>query len=145
MLTCLESQKSPDDLFAAKFGAYRKAFDAALPQAALPGSVSCRIGLEANMTPADYPMVRIVPSIGRYGAMIAARQCELLIYVGLDVHEFEAGLEALYQQLFAMEAAVIDAALAGGDLRFSYIETIFDEDRVDAFKLIAIRGAVELV
>ena len=68
-----------------------------------------------------------------------------LIYVGLDVHEFEAGLEALYQQLFAMEAAVIDAALAGGDLRFSYIETIFDEDRVDAFKLIAIRGAVELV
>jgi hypothetical protein len=33
VLTCVESQKAPDDLFAAKLSAYRKEFDAALPQA----------------------------------------------------------------------------------------------------------------
>ena len=33
VLTCLESQKAPDDLFAAKLSAYRKDFDAALTQA----------------------------------------------------------------------------------------------------------------
>lgn len=32
-LTCIESQKAPDDLFASKLAAYRKEFDAALPQA----------------------------------------------------------------------------------------------------------------
>jgi hypothetical protein len=32
VLTCLESQRTPDDVFAAKLGAYRKEFDAALTQ-----------------------------------------------------------------------------------------------------------------
>lgn len=33
LITCLESQKSADDLFAAKLSAYRKEFDSALGQA----------------------------------------------------------------------------------------------------------------
>jgi hypothetical protein len=33
VLTCIESQKAPDDLFAAKLAAYRREFDAALPAA----------------------------------------------------------------------------------------------------------------
>lgn len=33
VLTCMESQKAPDDLFTAKLAIYRKEFDALLPQA----------------------------------------------------------------------------------------------------------------
>lgn len=33
VLTCLDSQQAPDDLFGAKLAVYRKEFDAALPQA----------------------------------------------------------------------------------------------------------------
>lgn len=33
VLTCLDSQQSPDDLFGVKLGVYRREFDAALPQA----------------------------------------------------------------------------------------------------------------
>lgn len=33
VLTCIESQKASDDLFAAKLAAYRKEFDAVLPSA----------------------------------------------------------------------------------------------------------------
>jgi hypothetical protein len=32
VITCLESQKAPDDLFSAKLAAYRKEYDAALAQ-----------------------------------------------------------------------------------------------------------------
>lgn len=112
---------------------------------ALPWVASCKIGLEANMTPADYPMVRIVPSTARYGGLIHSRQCEVLIYFGHDAHEFDAGLEALHERLFEDEAQIIDAALALDGLRFTYAETIFDEDRVDAYKLLAIRASVEAV
>lgn len=111
--------------------------------AALPGVGTCRIGLEANMTPADYPMVRIVPSVARYGQTMQLRQCEVLIYFGSAVHEFDGGLEAQYEQLFEMEAAIMAAARALPSLIFAYQETIFDEDRVDAYKLMAIRATVE--
>jgi len=30
--------------------------------AVLPGIASCQIGLEANITPSDYPLIRIVPT-----------------------------------------------------------------------------------
>ncbi len=33
VLTCMEAQKAPDDLFTAKLAIYRKEFDALLPQA----------------------------------------------------------------------------------------------------------------
>lgn len=33
IITCLESQKSPDDTFAAKLSAYRKEYDSAVPAA----------------------------------------------------------------------------------------------------------------
>ena len=111
--------------------------------AALPWVTTCRIGMEANMTPADYPMVRIVPSVARYGSLVQSRACEVLVYFGRDVHEFDAGMEALYEQLLSDEAEIL--AAAGAAVRFDYVETIFDEDRVDAYKLLAIRATVESV
>lgn len=111
--------------------------------AGVAGIVTCRIGLEANMTPADYPMVRIVPSRVDYGAVIGRRKTECLVYFGKPVHEFTAGLEALYSDLLALEALLIDAALTGSGFYCQYLETITDEDRVDGYKLMALRLVVE--
>lgn len=111
--------------------------------ATVSGVVTCRIGIEANMAPADYPMVRIVPSSAKHGSVMGRRQVEVLVYFGEPVHEFTAGLEALYTEIFALELLLLAAAEAGGAFIFEYIETVADEDRVDGYKLMAIRGVVE--
>lgn len=110
--------------------------------ASVPGVATCKIGLEANMTPADYPMVRLVPSLARHSAVIGLRETEVLIYFGKPIHEFEAGLEDVYRELFEMEAALIDAAESSG-IYCEYRETVTDEDRVEAYKLFALRVAVQ--
>lgn len=110
--------------------------------ATVPGVATCKIGLEANMTPDDYPMVRIVPSLARHGHVIGQRETEVLIYFGKPIHEFEAGLEAVYQDLFDMETALIDASETSG-VYCEYRETVADEDRVDGYKLMALRVAVQ--
>ncbi|TSA09413.1 MAG: hypothetical protein D4R79_13625 [Comamonadaceae bacterium] len=106
------------------------------------GVASCKIGLESNMTPADYPMVRIVPSLSRHSAVIGSRETEVLIYFGKPIHEFESGLESLYQTLYDLEAALINAAETSG-VYCQYRETIADEDRVDGYKLMALRVMVQ--
>lgn len=111
--------------------------------AAVDGVATSRIGLEANMTPDDYPMVRIVPSKLADATVIGRRRIEALIYFGQPVHEFTEGLESLYAELFAMEAALIDAARLTPGIIFDYQETILDEDRIDAYKLMAIRATIE--
>ena len=116
--------------------------------AAIPGVASCRIGLEENITPDDYPIVRLVPSRAAEGAAYAHRKVELLIYFGMPIQPFDdapdaAGrvrLEKLYAALFAMEAAIIAGlGQAGG----RYVETITDEDRIETYKLMVVRCEVE--
>lgn len=107
------------------------------------GVASCKIGLESNMTPADYPMVRIVPSLSRHASVLGQRQTEALIYFGKPIHEFEAGLEDLYQELYDMEAALIDTAESTSGVYCQYQETVADEDRVDGYKLMALRVMVQ--
>jgi len=111
--------------------------------ATVPGVATCKVGMEANMTPADYPMVRIVPSTLAIGKLLSSRRCELTIYFGQPIHEFSAGLESLYSSLFTMEAALINAANTTPGLLVEYLETVLDEDRLDAYKLMAVRLAVE--
>lgn len=111
--------------------------------AVVPGVATCKIGMEANMTPADWPMVRLVPSTVRDSQVLGRRSIDLLIYFGQAAHEFTAGLEALYADLFAMEAALLAAAFAVPGIFVQYQETVLDEDRLDAYKLMALRVMVE--
>jgi len=104
-------------------------------QAAVPATGSCAIGLEANISPADYPMIRIVPVRIIPGKGYGARACEALLYFGVPIANSE-GLEAVYEELFDFEAEIIDVL---GALRGRYIETVTDEDRLDTYKLMAIR------
>ena len=111
--------------------------------AAVPGVGKCRIGMEANITPADWPLVRLVPSTVRDSEVLGRRSIELLVYFGVAVHEFTGGLEALYADLFAMEAALLAAAFAAPGVFVQYQETVLDEDRLDAYKLMALRVTAE--
>lgn len=76
----------------------------------------------------------------RYGTIVGIRQVDALVYFGRPVHEFTAGLEALYEDLMAMEVLLLIAAQAApGVRRFECTETILDDDRVDSYKLMAMR------
>ena len=126
--------------------------------AAIPGVQSCKIGLEANISPDDYPIIRVVPS--QAGAVDSdldglpvVRKVETLIYFGAPIQPFDdvpdAGgrvrLEKLYAALFDLEAAII-AALAGelpGVQGVEYRDTITDEDRLETYKLMAVRAEIE--
>jgi len=112
--------------------------------ATLEGVRTCRIGMESTLSPADYPIVRIVPSkLQESMPRLTVRKAEALIYFGVAVHEFEGGLEALYEQLLAMEKTILAEVRALGDVSVRHLETILDEDRVDAYKLMALRVVIE--
>lgn len=116
--------------------------------ALIPGIETCKIGIEKGMTAADYPMVRIVPTAVRHGDVIGYRQAEVLIYFGKPIEEFDeepdedgrVRLEKLYAALFSLEEAIIEIlSVMGGE----YEETLLDEDRIDTYKLMAIKAFVE--
>ncbi len=106
--------------------------------ATIPGVRSCAIGLEANISPADYPLVRLVPSRIVPGRPYNGRTAETLVYFGAPIANSE-GMEAVYASLFDLEAEILAVLKAQGA---RYRETITDEDRLDAYKLMAIRADI---
>jgi hypothetical protein len=103
--------------------------------ALITGVASCKIGLEANLSPADYPMIRLVPARIIPGRPYHGRECETLVYFGAPIANSE-GMEEVYQALFALEAEILTVLRS---LEARYRETITDEDRLDAYKIMAIR------
>ena len=109
---------------------------------------TCKIGMEPNITPEDYPLIRIVPSTTTDSGTIGLQTTEVLIYFGMPIQPFDdtpdsAGrvrMEKLYAALLTMEKAIRYQYDATGGL---YQQTIFDEDRLDTFKLMAIRAMVQ--
>lgn len=111
---------------------------------AIEGVQTCEVGLEADMTPGDYPMIRIVPSKLLPARTLGRRRVDTLVYFGTAVHEFDGGLQALYNLLLEMEEAIISAAGSSPFFGAVYVETIMDEDQVaDAYKLMALRFDIE--
>jgi len=109
--------------------------------ATVAGVKTCKIGMEANITPDDYPIVRLVPSTVRQ-KNVYMRECDLIVYFGQPIHEFTGGLESLYTSLFTMEAALLAAARSITSIVVIYDETVLDEDRLSAYKLMALRLTV---
>jgi hypothetical protein len=100
-----------------------------------PPKGSCRIGLEANISPASYPLIRVVPARIVAGKPYGNRTVEALIYIGMPT-ALSQGLEQVYEDLFTLEAEVLAKLKA---LQGRYLETITDNDTLDAYKLMAIR------
>ena len=104
--------------------------------AAIPGVASCKIGQEANISPADYPLIRIVPVRITPGRPYANRTCEVLVYFGMDRSEAEDGMEPVYAALFDLEAAILEVLRT---LQGRWVETLTDRDELPAYKIMAIR------
>jgi hypothetical protein len=101
----------------------------------LPGVATSKIGLEANIGPSDYPLVRIVPIRITPGRPYDNRQVECFIYFGNAIADSE-GLESVYDQLFTLEASIRQAVHAIGG---RYLETVTDEDRDMTYKVMGVR------
>lgn len=107
--------------------------------AAIPGVASCKIGIEANIGPGDYPMIRLVPSRLTPGRPYSRRTIETLVYFGMPTTNSE-GLEQVYADLFELEQAIIEAVRT---LSGRYVETLTDNDQLDAYKLMTVRCNLE--
>ena len=121
-------------------------------RAVLPGIASCQIGLEANTTPSDYPLIRIVPTrlapeddVGHDATL------DVTVYFGDALLESSDGLETVYAGLFTLEAAIREAILftakrtawlAENTMTARYVDPLFDEDRLPHYKMMASRFAV---
>lgn len=103
--------------------------------ASISGVASCRVGIEPNLSPLDYPMIRVVPTRIIAGRPYQARECETQIYFGVQIATSE-GIEQVYSGLFALEQKIIERLRSAGH---RYRETITDEDRLDTYKLMVIR------
>jgi hypothetical protein len=60
----------------------------------ITGVASCKIGLEPNISPADYPLIRLVPSRLTPGRPYSARTIETLIYFGAQTAKSGSGSAA---------------------------------------------------
>lgn len=119
----------------------------------LPGVASCAIGIEANITPSDYPLVRIVPTrLTPYDDVGDRALLAVTVYFGAALLEASDGLEAVYEELLALEAAIREAVLftaqraawqTGTRMTARFIDTITDEDRLPHYKMMASRFEVE--
>jgi hypothetical protein len=116
-----------------------------IPLTAIDGVTTCRIGLEANLTPNDYPLIRLVPSTLTGDD---PRTLNLMVYFGSQRLEATDGLSAVYAELFRLDTAIREALLItavaanreqGGSLKITYRETVCDEDRLPHYKLMAAR------
>jgi len=104
----------------------------------IPEVCTCKIGIEANLSTASFPMIRVVPSRAIPGRPYNNRTVELTIYFGYDITE-SAGLEKVYEKLLEMEGEIIVTLQAQG---LRYLDTIADEDRgaTSGYKWMAIRA-----
>ena len=107
--------------------------------ALIAGVASCKIGIEANIGPGDYPMIRLVPSRLVSGKPYSRRTIETLVYFGMPTANSE-GLEQVYADLFALEQAILEVVRTQHG---RYVETLTDEDKLDAYKLMTVRCNLE--
>ena len=116
--------------------------------AGIAGIASCKIGLEADMTPASYPMIRIVPERMADAVVYARQSIEFTIFFAMAQQPFDnvadgsgrTRLEKLYAALFTLEASIKTVLLQQGG---RFIETMTDEDQITTYKVMAMRADIE--
>ena len=101
----------------------------------IDGVCTCKIGIEAAISPADWPLIRIVPVRFTPGSPYNNRTAEIDIYFGWNTADAE-GLENVYQDVLALEAGIITTVKAQDG---RYIETVTDEDVSDTYKTMRVR------
>lgn len=108
------------------------------------GVATCKIGLEQGIAHEDYPIVRIVPQNIGEGGSYTRRKASVFVYFGMPIDESKDGLESVYEQLLSMESNIVKESKVFGDgWRSKYLDTVTDEDRLEIYKLMAVRLEIE--
>ena len=104
---------------------------------------TCGIGINTDISPDDYPIIRIVPEKISEGSPIGRVLISVWVYYGVNLTEADSGLEAVYETLSSMQNAIVSALHShSGTFIAEWKETVTDEDRLDQFKLFASRFEV---
>ena len=110
--------------------------------ATITGVLSCKIGLEPGISPADFPLIRIVPERMTPGQPYGHRTATTLILFGVPITASEpaegadpGGMQEVYQASFALEALIL-AKLRGTSIdedgyAARYVETVTDADQLN--------------
>lgn len=105
----------------------------------LDGVKTAKVGYEVGISPDDYPIARVVPTLATPGSPYRKRTVELGIIFGAAISESE-GLESVYEGLAEIESSIIALIKSRGH---KYLDTLFDEDRLSTYKLMQVRCEVE--
>ena len=95
-----------------------------------------KIGIEKDLNPTNYPMIRIVPTKSTKGDALGSEITQIDILVGGNLDAFD-GLEANYTQLNEWEESIKTILATNDDVAtFIWQDTIHDEDKLLAVKLL---------
>lgn len=90
--------------------------------AEIDGVQSVAIGRERNISPDDYPLIRLEPLRTVPGRPYHQRTVECLAYFGAKIADSE-GMEVVYAALLEMESEIVAVLRAQG---CRYVETIIE-------------------
>ena len=108
----------------------------------IPDVTTCQIGLEDDISPNDYPIVRIIAGRSSDAGYLKKKH-QIKIYFGFNLSDFD-GLELIYNKLYTLETAIYDALVPDLDPYLCrWIDTISDEDRIKEYKILCAVFEVE--
>lgn len=104
---------------------------------AVTGVETSKVGIEPGISPASYPIVRVVPlAIDKAGGNTFP-QFDVRIYFGADTAVY-SGMAAVYSALFAMHDEIISILEnSGSGYTAVFRRTVTDEDRLKPYKILA--------
>lgn len=106
----------------------------------ITGINTVAIGIEPNISPKDYPMIRVVPVDARPDNSIASYERVMLnVYVGIADKFDKDGYEAIYETLQAYEDEIKTRLNTASDAAFFWKSTQQDEDRLQNVKVLLLR------
>lgn len=106
----------------------------------ISGIKTVEIGIEPNLSPKDYPIIRIVPTVTKPDNVLAnTEETPFDIYVGIADKTERDGLETVYEALEAYQNEIIKRLHLSNEATFFWRQTRQDEDRLANVKVIAIR------
>ena len=115
--------------------------------ATIQGITTTNIGLEPNISPKSYPLIRIVPQ-RTTGQQYIREKYNFFVYIGFKLQESQ-GYETIYQTLYDVEKQVkelivpevIDAS--GHQFIIKFKESLNDEDKLKGFKVMVMSFEAE--
>ena len=92
------------------------------------------LGIESTIVSSSYPLIRVVPAKVMPAKKGSPREMSVMVYFGDKLHEFD-GLGTVYARLCEMEEEIVAAISSGQGWKAVHVETVFDEDRLPAYKM----------